>query len=121
MPWISPGRPGCYRATSRKRSDTSLRGCISALSARHAAIDGLSPSTAVGPDGAVVRRQIGPKKRQDPTNEPPEVVCFLRKIHTRSRVTASRPTLITPHEAPSQWTERGKYREVPLLRQITFT
>ena len=30
MPWISPGRPGCYRATSRKRPSASLRGCTSA-------------------------------------------------------------------------------------------
>ena len=55
----------------------------------------------------VLRRQIGPKKRQDPTKEPPGVVCFCVS-HTRSRVTASRPTLITPHEAPSQWTERSQ-------------
>ena len=35
--------------------------------------------------------------------------------------TASRPTLITPHEAPSQWTERSEYRNVLPACQAQFT
>src|SRR5262245_44261645 len=34
---VTHGRPGCYRATSRKRPDTSLRGCVGDTLARHAA------------------------------------------------------------------------------------
>src|SRR5262249_19728147 len=37
VPRISPWLPGCYRATSRKRPDASLRGCVGDTLARHAA------------------------------------------------------------------------------------
>src|SRR5262245_15547692 len=35
--------------------------------------------------------------------------------------TASRPTLTTPHEAPSQWTEQGEYRKAFTTCQAQFT
>src|SRR5262245_65968642 len=34
---------------------------------------------------------------------------------------ASRPTLITPHEAPSRWTGPGEYRTGRTARQVKFT
>src|SRR5262245_37560601 len=37
VPMVTHGRPGCYRATSRKRPDASLRGCVGDTLARHAA------------------------------------------------------------------------------------
>src|SRR5262249_6990573 len=40
-----------------------------------------------------------------------------RATHTG---TASRPTLITPHEAPSRWTERWHHSRAPAPRQVTF-
>src|SRR5262249_25912435 len=36
VPMVTHGRPGCYRATSRKRPDASLRGCVGDTLARHA-------------------------------------------------------------------------------------
>ena len=61
MPWISPGRPGCYRATSRKRPSASLRGDEPAPSQRATRQSRLIAFYGVGPDGAVLRREVKPQ------------------------------------------------------------
>jgi len=61
MPWISPGRPGPDRATSRKRPSASLRGDEPAPSQRATRQSRLIAFYGVGPDGAVLRREVKPQ------------------------------------------------------------
>jgi len=89
--------------------------------ARHAAIDGLSPSTAAGPDGAVIRREVDPKKRRDPTRcRPGSCASCVSLTHARR----------LPHPAPpsrrlaktlSRWTERVQHRMPAREAQVAFS
>ena len=88
MPWISPGRPGPDRANHSHWSERIVRDAP-ALLQRATRQSRLIAFYGVGPDGALVRREVKPQV-------PPEDMGV--RCPAYPQVAASRPTLSTPRE-----------------------
>ena len=104
MPWISPGRPGCYRANLRAQGPERIKA-------------GMRPRPYSAPRGIAGFRLT--QRTDHPGPHPGRLPAGCPGGRASREATpsgaASRPTLMTPHDCALAWTERGEHRR-PLMR-----